>query len=195
MDLHWFRFPVWSRSSEKGRQPAPGAGVGLESQACKAVSPGDWVTSRPWTWSYLFVVLASWANSSFKIELQRLVQLSSIFFFTSQEIPPLNFWNTSYYMMDSWAQRSFTVIRFPMTKLFQTYLSILRGLNVFFIIGDWNQIPYDYTVEVTNRFKGLDLIECLKNYSWHCTGSDDQKHPTEIEMQKRQNGCLKRPYE
>ena len=29
-----------------------------------------------------------------------------------------------------------------------------------------NQIPYAYTVEVTNRFKGLDLIECLKNYGW-----------------------------
>ena len=29
---------------------------------------------------------------------------------------------------------------------------------------DLNQIPFDYTVEVTNRFKGLDLIECLKNY-------------------------------
>ena len=29
---------------------------------------------------------------------------------------------------------------------------------------DLNQIPYDYTVEVTNRFKGLDLIESLKNY-------------------------------
>ena len=29
---------------------------------------------------------------------------------------------------------------------------------------DLNQIPYDYTVEVTNRFKGLDLIECLMNY-------------------------------
>ena len=27
-----------------------------------------------------------------------------------------------------------------------------------------NQIPYDYTVEVRNRFRGLDLIECLKNY-------------------------------
>ena len=25
---------------------------------------------------------------------------------------------------------------------------------------DLNQIPYDYTVEVTNIFKGLDLIEC-----------------------------------
>ena len=29
-----------------------------------------------------------------------------------------------------------------------------------------NQIPYNYTVEVTNRFKGLDLIGCLKNYGW-----------------------------
>ena len=32
---------------------------------------------------------------------------------------------------------------------------------------DINQISYDYTVEVTTRFKGLDLIaECLKNYGW-----------------------------
>ena len=29
---------------------------------------------------------------------------------------------------------------------------------------DLNQIPYDYTVEVRNRFKRLDLIDCLKNY-------------------------------
>ena len=29
---------------------------------------------------------------------------------------------------------------------------------------DLNQIPYDYTVEVSNSFKGLDLIECLMNY-------------------------------
>ena len=29
---------------------------------------------------------------------------------------------------------------------------------------DLNQIPYDYTVEGTNRFKGLDLIECPKKY-------------------------------
>ena len=53
---------------------------------------------------------------------------------------------------------------------------------------DLNQIPYDYTVEVTNRFKGLDLIdrvpeelwtECLKN---SCTGDRDQDHPQEKEM-------------
>ena len=35
---------------------------------------------------------------------------------------------------------------------------------------DLNQIPYDYTVEVTNRLKGFDLIECLKNYGqWFVT--------------------------
>ena len=47
---------------------------------------------------------------------------------------------------------------------------------------DINQISYDYTVEVRNRFKGLDLIECLKNYGcdiclWYCTGGRDQEHP------------------
>ena len=29
---------------------------------------------------------------------------------------------------------------------------------------DLNQFPYDYTMEVRNKFKGLDLIECLINY-------------------------------
>ena len=31
---------------------------------------------------------------------------------------------------------------------------------------DLNQIPYDYRVKVTNRFKRLELKECLKNYRW-----------------------------
>ena len=31
---------------------------------------------------------------------------------------------------------------------------------------DLNPIPCDYTVDVRNRFKGLDLIECLMNYGW-----------------------------
>ena len=38
-----------------------------------------------------------------------------------------------------------------------------------------------------NRFKGLDLIECLKNYEWrfrHCTGDSDQDHHQRKEMQK-----------
>ena len=51
---------------------------------------------------------------------------------------------------------------------------------------DLDQIPYDYAVEVKNKFKGLDLIECLKNYgggSWHCIAGRDQDHPQEKEMQ------------
>ena len=31
---------------------------------------------------------------------------------------------------------------------------------------DLNQIPYDYTVEVTNRFKGLDLIDRVLGELW-----------------------------
>ena len=31
---------------------------------------------------------------------------------------------------------------------------------------DLNEIPCKYTVEMTNRLKGLDLIECLKYYGW-----------------------------
>ena len=53
---------------------------------------------------------------------------------------------------------------------------------------DLNQIPYDYTVGMRNRFKGLDLIECLKNYGWRLVTfkrDGDQDHPQEKEMQKR----------
>ena len=53
---------------------------------------------------------------------------------------------------------------------------------------DLNQIPYDYTVEVRNRFKGLDLILrawwTMDGGLWHCTGDRDQDHPQEKEMQK-----------
>ena len=31
---------------------------------------------------------------------------------------------------------------------------------------DLKKTPYNYTMKVTNRFKGLDLIEYLKNYGW-----------------------------
>ena len=51
---------------------------------------------------------------------------------------------------------------------------------------DLNQIPYDYTVEVRNRFKGLDLIECLKNYGWRFMTlyRRQEAFPQEREMQK-----------
>ena len=60
-----------------------------------------------------------------------------------------------------------------------------------------NQIPYDYTVEVTNRFKGLDLIECLKNYGWRFLTfyRSQQSRPSPRKRNaKMQNGCLRRAY-
>ena len=54
---------------------------------------------------------------------------------------------------------------------------------------DLNQIPCDYTVEVTNRFKVLDLIDRLKNYGRRFVTlykRCDQNHPQKEEMQKSQ---------
>ena len=45
---------------------------------------------------------------------------------------------------------------------------------------DLNEIPYNYRVEVRNRFKGLVLIDCLKNCGWRFMTlyrSSDQNHP------------------
>ena len=63
---------------------------------------------------------------------------------------------------------------------------------------DLNQTPYDYTVEVRNRFKGLDLIDRVHDELWNevC----DIVQETEIKTiskkrsAKRENGCLRWPY-
>ena len=50
-----------------------------------------------------------------------------------------------------------------------------------------NHIPYDCTVEVTNRFKRSNLIECLKNYGQRLVTlfrGSDQNCPQEQEIQK-----------
>ena len=61
---------------------------------------------------------------------------------------------------------------------------------------DLNQIPYDYIVEVTNRFKGLDLIDRVSDELW--MEVHDIVQETGIKTKKgnakRQNGCLRRPY-
>ena len=63
---------------------------------------------------------------------------------------------------------------------------------------DINQIPYDYTVEVTNRFKRLDLIDRVLEELW--TEVHDIVRETVIKTIpkknkcKRQNGCVRRPY-
>ena len=62
---------------------------------------------------------------------------------------------------------------------------------------DLNQIPYDYTVEVRNRFKGLDVIECLMIYGWRFVTlykRQESRLSPRKRIAKKQNGCLRRPY-
>ena len=63
---------------------------------------------------------------------------------------------------------------------------------------DLNQIPYDYTVEVTNRFKGLDLIDRVPDELWREARDIVQRQGSRPSPWKRnakkQNGCLGRPY-
>ena len=62
---------------------------------------------------------------------------------------------------------------------------------------DLYQPPYDYIVEVRNRFKRLDLIEHLKNYGrrfmtlYRRQGSRPSPRKRNA---KKQKGCMRRPY-
>ena len=63
---------------------------------------------------------------------------------------------------------------------------------------DLNQIPYDYTVEVRNRFKGLDLIDLVPDELWlevhDIVQETGIKTIPKKKKCKKENGCLKRPY-
>ena len=54
---------------------------------------------------------------------------------------------------------------------------------------DLNQIPYDYTVEVTNRFKGLDLINRVPKELW--TEVHDIVQEAVIKNIPKKNKCKK----
>ena len=63
---------------------------------------------------------------------------------------------------------------------------------------DLNQIPYDYTVEVTNTFKGLDVIHRVPEELWMevcdiVPEAGIKTSPSKMNA-KMQNGCLRRPY-
>ena len=63
---------------------------------------------------------------------------------------------------------------------------------------DLNQIPYDYTVEVRNRFRGLDLIDRVPDELWMevlDTVKETGIKTTHLKKKcKMQNGSLRRPY-
>ena len=54
---------------------------------------------------------------------------------------------------------------------------------------DLNQIPYDYAVEVTNRFRGLDLIDRMPEKLWTEVGDNVQRRG--IKTISRKKKCKK----
>ena len=52
---------------------------------------------------------------------------------------------------------------------------------------DLNEIPYDYTVEMTNRFKGLDQLDRVPEELW--TGGCDIVQETEIKTIPKKKKC------
>ena len=63
---------------------------------------------------------------------------------------------------------------------------------------DLNQIANDYTVEMKNRFKGLDLIDRVPDELWmevhDIVEETGIKTITKKKKYKKQNGCLRRPH-
>ena len=76
-----------------------------------------------------------------------------------------------------------------MKKVGKTTRPFMYGLN---------QISYDYTVEVTNRITGLDLINRAPEELWMeaCDIVEEAVIKTipKKKKRKRQHGCLRRPY-
>ena len=63
---------------------------------------------------------------------------------------------------------------------------------------DLNQIPYDYTMEVMNRFKGLDLVNSVPEELWtevHNIVRRQRTKPSQRERKaRRHRGCMRRLY-
>jgi len=87
------------------------------------------------------------------------------------------------------AQIMNTKFRLKLKKMGKTTGPFRYGLN---------QIPYGYTVEVRNRFKGIDLIDTLPDELWTEVRDIVQETGIKIIPKKKkcknQNGCLRRPY-
>ena len=63
---------------------------------------------------------------------------------------------------------------------------------------DLNQIPYDYTMEMMNRFKGLDLVDRVPEELWmevhNVVPEVVTKSIPKKRNARRQSGCLRTPY-
>ena len=59
---------------------------------------------------------------------------------------------------------------------------------------DLNQIPYDYTVEVRNRFKGLDLKDRVADELWNEVRDIVQETGIKIMRQQKRHRCIEQSF-
>ena len=94
-----------------------------------------------------------------------------------------------------WEPTAFQIMKFLLLNLFN--LNIVGKTSRPFRY-DINQMTYNYTVDVTNNFKGLDVIEKVPEELWTEVRDIVQKAMIKTipkkKNAKRQNGCLRRPY-
>ena len=117
--------------------------------------------------------------------------------------PDGQYWSQIDYILCSWNGKSAETVSRNKTGSLLWLIAKCRvklkkvGKTTRLFRYDLNQFPYDYTLEMTNRFKGLDLIECLKNYEWRFMPLYRRQGARRSLIKinaERQNGCLRRPY-
>ena len=98
---------------------------------------------------------------------------------------------------------SFTFIKKPFSSSSLSAIRVVSFVHLKLLIFlpfkyDLNQIHYNYMVEVTNRFKGLDLVDKMPEELWMevCKIVYEAviKTISKKKNAKRQNGCLRMPY-
>ena len=81
-------------------------------------------------------------------------EIRLIIFFVAEDQEALNIWQKQDWELIM-PQMMSSLFSLNLKKVGKTTKPLRKGLN---------QILCDYTVKVTNRFKGLALLQCLRNY-------------------------------
>ena len=99
---------------------------------------------------------------------------------------------------DCWGRLSYLLLFFGTLHSNGYVFPFLLCFLLLFLSHGLNQILYDYTVEVRNRFNGLDLIDRvpdeLRNEVHDIAQETGIKTIPMEKKWKKQNGCLRRPY-
>ena len=192
---------LWRHTRPSGTNTPKRCPLHQNRLECKSRNSRDTGSNRQaWPWS------TKWSGQRLTVLCQEntLIRANTVFqqhkrWLYTWTLPDGQYWNQTDYSLCS--QRWRSSIQSARTRMgadcgsdhelliakFKLKLKKV-GKNTRPLICDLNQIPYDYIVDMTNRFKGLDLRQSgwrtMDRSSWHCTGDSDQDHPQEKEMQK-----------